>query len=82
MNNELTPKDKAIKLRYKMFMKFPLSQVIGTTTTFGMLYAKDMALVAVEEIIASVPTMPSNTEMERIDAVTFWVQVHQELEKL
>ena len=42
-------------------------------------YGLKLAKIIVNEIIASVPTQPSSTETERIDAVTFWVEVKQQL---
>jgi hypothetical protein len=44
--------------------------------------AKKFALIAVNEIIASIPTKPSKTETERLDAIMYWLEVKQELEKL
>jgi hypothetical protein len=41
--------------------------------------AKDCAKIAVEEIIAAIPTQPSSSETERIEAVTFWVEVKEQI---
>jgi hypothetical protein len=47
---------------------------------------KDIAIkhsiLSVNEVIASIPTKPSKEETERIDAIMYWVEVKQELEKL
>lgn len=47
---------------------------------------KDIAIkhsiLAVNEVIASIPTKPSKTETERLDAIMYWLEVKQELEKL
>ena len=45
-------------------------------------YGLEIAKIVVNEIIASVPTQPSSSETERIDAITFWVEVKQKLEQL
>jgi len=44
--------------------------------------AKQCAKIAVNEIIASIPTQPSTGELERVDAIMFWVNVGQEIDKL
>jgi len=43
--------------------------------------AKDCAKIAVDEIIAAIPTQPSSSETERIDALFFWVEVKEEINK-
>ena len=44
--------------------------------------AKQCAKIAVNEIIASIPTQPSTGELERVDAIMFWINVGQEIDKL
>ena len=44
--------------------------------------AKLCALVAVEEIIAAIPTQPSKNENESIDAIMYWINVKQEIENI
>ena len=44
--------------------------------------AKQCALIAVDYIIGSIPTQPSSTEMERMDATMFWINVKAEIELL
>lgn len=45
-------------------------------------FAKQSATIAVNEIIAAIPTQPSKNETERIDAIMYWVNVKQEIEKI
>ena len=44
--------------------------------------AKQCAKIAVNEIIASIPTQPSTGELERVDAIMFWINVGQEIDKI
>ena len=69
-------KDKAIELVDKMFATSQEDYSI----TFEE--AIDCALICVNEIINSIPTQPSNSKMERIDAITFWMLVKEEIQKL
>jgi hypothetical protein len=70
----MTPKEKAIEMYDKM-----LNSDIMDMTWYC---AKQCALIAVEEIIAAIPTQPSVNETERIDAIMYWIAVKQEIEKL
>lgn len=45
-------------------------------------FAKQCALITVNEIIAAIPTQPSTNETERIDAIMYWINVKQEIEKI
>lgn len=45
-------------------------------------FAKQSATIAINEIIAAIPTQPSTNETERIDAIMFWINVKQEIEKV
>lgn len=45
-------------------------------------FAKQSATIAVNEIIAAIPTQPSTNETERIDAIMYWVNGKQEIEKI
>lgn len=83
----MTPKEKAIELVSKYCIKVEVSFIehsIPTLVNASMRYssAKECALIAVNEIIASIPTKPSNAKMERLDAIMFWIEVKQEIEKL
>lgn len=40
------------------------------------------AKIAVNLVISTIPTKPSKTETERLDAIMYWLEVKQELEKL
>lgn len=46
--------------------------------------AKECAIIAVEKIIACMPNYPheEKSELPLTDAISFWVQVKQQLEKL
>lgn len=72
----LSPKEKAAQL-YNYFYNTMLPNVR---------MRKDIAIkhsiLAVNEVIASIPTKPSKTETERLDAIMYWLEVKQELEKL
>lgn len=69
----MTPKEKADELLDIMFRSSP---------TITVEQAKECALIAMDEIITSVPTQPSDSELERVDAIMFWIEVKQEVEKL
>jgi len=45
-------------------------------------FAKKSAIIAVNEIIASIPTKPSTNETERLDAIMYWINVKQEIENI
>ena len=74
----MTPKEKATQLvdKYRNYIVSFLSDSMKDKN------AKIASLIAVEEIISSIPTQPSNQETERIDAIMYWVNVKQEIEKI
>ena len=72
----MTPKEKAEQL-YKRFQ-----DSLPNAVEIDKLAIQDCALIAVEEIIAAIPTQPSANETERIDAIMYWIAVKQEIEKL
>jgi len=45
-------------------------------------FAKQSAIIAVNEIIGAIPTQPSANETEKTDAIMCWINVKQEIEKL
>jgi hypothetical protein len=55
--------------------------ILGVGHPTSLFLPIQCAKIAVNEIIASVPTQPSSSETERIDAITFWVEVKQKLEQ-
>lgn len=73
-----TPKEKATELvdKYRNYIVSFLSDAMKDKN------AQICALIAVEEIIAAVPTQPSTNETERLDAIMFWINVKQEIEKI
>lgn len=78
----MTPKEKAENLIDK-FCEY--SHTDFNLTKGGYQFksqianAKQCALIAVNEIINSIPTQPSNLKMERLDAITFWMLVKEEI---
>lgn len=74
----LTPKEKAIELidKYKPLCGGYWGGKINKE------FAKQSAIIAVNEIIAAIPTQPSINETERIYAIMYWINVKQEIEKL
>jgi hypothetical protein len=60
------------------------SEIIGKFYQLAITYdtAKECAKIAVNEIIASIPTQPSTGELERVDAIMFWINVKQEIDKI
>lgn len=74
----MTPEEKAKELieKYKPFCGGYWGGKINKE------FSKKAALISVNEIIASIPTKPSNQETERIDAIMYWVNVKQEIEKI
>jgi len=74
----MTPKEKATDLvdKYRNYIVSFLSDTMKDKN------AKTASLIAVEEIIASIPTHPNKNETERIDAIVYWINVKQEIEKL
>ena len=87
----MTPKEKAIELYNKY-------EQLGKDFTRGVSmaeFAKQCALIAVDEIIKSEPRSPSDVdwddcggthqyyyEAQREDANKYWLEVKQEIEKL
>jgi hypothetical protein len=45
-------------------------------------FAKQSAIIAINEIIAAIPTQPSTNETERLDAIMYWINVKQEIENI
>lgn len=64
----MTPKEKA-------------EELVDTFNTVLSLKLECLlcAEICVNEIIKSIPTQPNSSEMERIDAITFWMQVREEI---
>ncbi len=62
-----TPKEEALRL----MDNFENAQTI-----------KDCALIAVDEIIESMPKEPIISTLARVHLIMFWVEVKQEIEKL
>jgi len=67
----MTPKEKAVELVHKFGMENQYYE-----------RAKQCALIAVDEIIESIPKEPSIYTVQRIGSIMFWVEVKQEIEKL
>ena len=59
-------------------------EILGKFYELAITYytAKECAKIAVNEIIASIPTQPSKGELERVDAIMFWINVGQEIDKI
>ena len=74
-----SPKEKAKEL-VDMFVDYADDK--GGSITIGYNNAKKIALIAVNLVISTIPTKPSKTETERLDAIMYWLEVKQELEKL
>jgi hypothetical protein len=72
----MTPKDKAKEL----FDKYYIVCQEFTEEIQCSIQAKQCALIAVNEIINSMPTYPqsSNSKMKRLDTITFWMLVKEE----
>jgi hypothetical protein len=67
----MTPKEKAIDLVHKFAMENKYYE-----------RAQECALIAVDEIIASMPKEPIISTLARVHVIMFWVEVKQEVEKL
>jgi hypothetical protein len=78
----MTPKEKADELIDKMYYIGRYDDKEDYNPAMAWERAKQCALIAVEEIIAAIPTQPSVNETERIDAIMYWIAVKQEIEKL
>jgi hypothetical protein len=85
----MTPKEKAIEL-YQEFLRY-----VPAEEELEHKYAKQCALIAVDEIINSEPRNPSNVdwddcggtheyyyEAQREEADKYWREVKQEIENL
>lgn len=72
----MTPKEKAIELRDKMYLKIPA--VYDPTNLPHFPIAKEMALIAVNEILNNYYKNHFQTG-KKID---YWIEVKQEIEKL
>jgi len=88
----MTPKDKAKKLFDKFYQyaneefedklnEYP-GQVLSERRKIRKESAKQCALIAVDEIIESIPKEPSISTVERIGAIMFWFEVKKEIENL
>ena len=93
----MTPKEKAQELvnKYESYVCGYVGSSMLTNTEYPeqiLKQAKECALIAVDEIIASEPINPNKSEpfgkniqsvrQNFIDAHDYWMQVKQELEKL
>jgi hypothetical protein len=67
----MTPREKAVELVHKFGMENQYYE-----------RAKQCALIAVDEIIESIPKEPSIYTVQRIGSIMFWIEVKQEIEKL
>ena len=68
----MTPKEKAEEIYFKM-----MKHSFGGDSE----QSKQCSLIAVDEIIATIPTLPNdNSKLEKTTAITFWVEVKKELE--
>jgi len=88
----MTPREKAKKLFDKFYQyaneefedklnEYP-GQILSERRKIRKESSKQCALIAVDEIIESIPEEPSISTVERIGAIMFWVEVKQEIEKL
>jgi len=76
----MTPKEKAVELFDKMIFNQAISTKINCPNLANE-YAKDCALIAVDEIITSNPhSNPFNTDV--YSTMSYWQEVKQEIEKL
>ena len=86
----MTPKEKAQELIDKYLnasfnckdCDMPYCDI--PCTSLNLTEAKECALITVNEIIYSIPTYPqsSNSKMKRLDTITFWMLVKEEILKL
>ena len=72
----MTPKEKARELRDKMYLKIPA--VYDPTNLPHYPIAKEMSLIAVDEIIDSLQIK----NYTQADQYEYWNEVKQEIEKL
>jgi hypothetical protein len=81
----MTPQVKAIELIFKFSPLVTIWDCYHDEPRQEQLIlqdAKKCTKITVNEIIASIPTEPSTGELERVDAIMFWVNVGQEIDKL
>jgi hypothetical protein len=72
----MTPKEKARELRDKMYLKIPA--VYDPTGLPHYPIAKEMALIAVDEMTKYIPNIYHNDMVKE----KYWQEVKQEIEKL
>lgn len=85
----MTPKEKASELVNKMWI-YPLPNFNGSLE-----YAKQCAIIALDEIIKSQPRYPNDVDWDDVgathqyyyeaqheEALNYWQEVKQEIEKL
>ena len=81
----MTPKEKAKELIFKFSTLVTVWDCYHDEPRQEHLIlqdAKRCAKIAVNEIIASIPTQPSTGELEKVDSIMFWINVGQEIDKL
>ena len=82
----MTPKEKAKELVDKFYnAQIECLNKIGITELeeVELSISKQSALIAVNEIIASIPTLPNDSnKLEKTTAIMYWVNVKTELENL
>ena len=88
----MTPQEKAKELVDKFYQyaneefedklnEYP-GQVLSERRKIRKESSKQCALIAVDEIIESIPKEPSISTVQRIGSIMFWFEVKQEIEKL
>ena len=82
----MTPKEKAKELVDKFYnAQIECLNKIGITELeeVELSISKQSALIAVNEIIASIPTLANDSnKLEKTTAIMYWVNVKTELENL
>jgi hypothetical protein len=82
----MTPKEKAIELYHKYFSMIQIVTPIDKVSSIP--YVKKCALIAVDEIIKADPTNPLISGYFELysdmldEAIKYWQEVKQEIEKL
>jgi hypothetical protein len=72
----MTPPNKAYNLYHKFY------NTLLPNVRERQRIAIEHSLIAVDEIIASIPTLPNNNnKLEKTTAITYWVEVKNELLK-
>jgi hypothetical protein len=80
----MTSKEKAFELAHK-FRLIDIRTSESTTMMISMTDAKQCALIAVDEIIASNPKIIIKwafTGIKEFDSISYWNEVKKEIEKL